>query len=69
MDVHVEGLQQVRDLVEEYRERCLWFMRPDYLPSNREEADYVLRHIEQCADRHGFVRARELRAWLSTSSK
>jgi hypothetical protein len=23
---------EVRSLVDEYRERCLWFVRPDYYP-------------------------------------
>lgn len=59
---------ELRALVDEYRTRCLWFLRPDHYPENREEALRVLRHIERHGDRDGFVRAGRLRRWLSPTS-
>lgn len=58
----------LRALVDEYRARCLWFLRPDLYPEDREQALRVLRHIERHGDRDGFVRAAQLREWLSPPS-
>jgi hypothetical protein len=55
-------------LIDEYRTRCLWFLRSDYYPSTPEEQIRVLRYIERYGDREGFRRAREIRQWLSPSS-
>lgn len=59
---------ELRALVDEYRARCLWFLRPDLYPEDREQALRVLGHIETHGDREGFVRAGRLREWLSPSS-
>ncbi|HEX2254195.1 MAG TPA: hypothetical protein VHQ65_13070 [Thermoanaerobaculia bacterium] len=59
---------ELRALIDEYRNRCLWFLRPDFYPTTREEALRALRHIETHADRDGFVRAARLRQWLSPPS-
>ena len=59
---------ELRALVDEYRTRCLWFLRRDLYPATREEALRVLRQIERHADRDGFVRAARIRRWLSPSS-
>jgi hypothetical protein len=40
-------MAEVRKLVEEYRDRCLWFLRRDFVPSNAEEALRVLDLIER----------------------
>jgi hypothetical protein len=61
-------LEQVRALVREVRDSCLWFLDADVVPVTDEEAFRVLRQIERHADRQTYVRARELRAWLSQSS-
>lgn len=63
-----ELTDELRALVDEYRTRCLWFLRRDLYPTTREQALRVLRQIESHADREGFVRARRLRRWLSPSS-
>lgn len=52
---------ELRALVDEYRARCLWFLRPDLYPEDREQALRVLGHIERHGDREGFVRAGRLR--------
>ena len=59
---------EVRRLTDEYRVRCLWFLRPDLYPSTPAETVRVLRQIEAHADRAGFVRAARIRRWLSLTS-
>ena len=56
--------RDVDRLVEEYRVRCLWFLRPDYYPSTLEERLKVLGYIEQRGDLEGFRRAATLRQWF-----
>ena len=58
----------LRDLIDEYRARCLWFLRPDYYPATQAEVLRVLDAIERHGDRAGFQRASEIRQWLSQSS-
>ncbi|TVQ25387.1 MAG: hypothetical protein EA383_08510 [Spirochaetaceae bacterium] len=53
------------DLVNRYRDRCLWFLRSDYLPETRQEAEAVLDLIERYGDRDAFFAVREARQWLS----
>ena len=55
-------------LVDEYRVRCLWFLRPDYYPSTVDQRLRVLGYIERYGDREGFRRAQALRRWLSPAS-
>jgi len=57
-----------RELIEEYRDRCLWFLRKDYRPSGPEEILRLLRYIERYGDRDGYRRAAEIRQWLSRGS-
>ncbi|MBN1676699.1 MAG: hypothetical protein JXR37_36985 [Kiritimatiellae bacterium] len=61
--------KQIKRLVEEYRDRCLWFLREDYYPVTLEQQLRTLRHIERHGDREAFRRAAELRKWLSQNSK
>jgi len=58
----------VNRLVDEYRVRCLWFLRPDYYPSSVEERLRALSYIERHGDREAFRRAGVLRRWLSPHS-
>ena len=58
----------LRELVDEYRDRCLWFLRRDYYPATAEEARGVLDSIQRHGDRDGFRRAARIRQWLSHSS-
>jgi hypothetical protein len=55
-------------LVDEYRLRCLWFLRPDYYPTTDAERLKVLLYIERHGDRDAYRRAREMRRWLSPTS-
>jgi hypothetical protein len=55
-------------LVEEHRVTCLWFLRPDFRPSTREERIAVLEQIERHGDREAYRRAATLKRWLSRTS-
>jgi hypothetical protein len=55
-------------LVDEYRTRCLWFLRSDYYPKTLEERLRILRYIERYGDREAYRRAAETRRWLSRNS-
>ncbi len=69
MQMEPESLApKVRALVDEYRDRCLWFLRSDYYPESPEETLRTLAYIEQHGDREGFRRAAEIRQWLSRNS-
>ena len=63
-----EASAAVDQLVDDYRTRCLWFLRPDYYPATDAERLRVLRHIEQYGDREAYRRAAEVRQWLSRNS-
>lgn len=54
--------------MDEYRTRCLWFLREDFYPETQDEALRVLRYIERRGDREGFIRAARMRRSLSQSS-
>lgn len=58
----------VDQLVERYRDRCLWFLRPDYLPTTRQARLRALESIQRHGDREAFTQAAELREWLSHNS-
>ncbi len=69
MNADTDGiLQDVCQLVDEYRDRCLWFLRRDYYPTGREEILRTLAYIERHGDQQGFRRAAEIRQWLSRHS-
>jgi hypothetical protein len=59
----------VNALVDEYRTRCLWFLRPDWYPTTLDERLRALGYIEQHGDVTAFRRARGLRQWLSPTSR
>lgn len=58
----------MRRLVDDYRDRCLWFLRRDYYPSTTAEQLTVLDYVERYGDLAAYQRARTLRQWLSPSS-
>ena len=60
--------EDVDRLVDEYRVRCLWFLREDYYPATDAERLRVLDEIARQGDRDAFRRAGELRQWLSRRS-
>jgi hypothetical protein len=56
---------QLHLLVDEYRCRCLWFLREDYYPATKVEPERVLHLIERHGDLQALRRVAALRAWLS----
>jgi hypothetical protein len=60
--------RKIRLLVDTYRDRCLWFLRPDYYPTDRQEALRTLDYIRRYGDREAFRKAGELYRWLSPNS-
>ena len=69
MELDREGvLQEVRSLVDRYRQRCLWFLREDYYPATFGEVEQVLQDIEAHGDREAYQEARRVRTWLSRLS-
>jgi hypothetical protein len=67
-DERTDVTARIDRLIDEYRIRCLWFIRLDYFPTTDAERSKLLEYIERHGDREGFRRARELRRWLSHHS-
>ena len=61
-------MESVNALVDEYRARCLWFLREDYYPETPVEACRVLENIERHGDSLAFRKAATLRQWLLQNS-
>ena len=68
MEIPEEVLSELDHLVDEYRSRCLWFLRPDFYPRTSAEILRILRHIDGHGDRSAFQRSAAIRRWLSRSS-
>ncbi len=62
------AMAQVHELMDEYRQRCLWYLRPDYYPQTVSEAVRVLRAIENHGDLEAFRKASTLRQWFLRNS-
>jgi len=60
--------QAVDALVDQYRHRCLWFLREDYYPATDPERLKVLDYIQRHGDSEAFRRAAEVRQWYSAGS-
>lgn len=68
MDEDTKAGKIVDALVDEYRARCLWFLRVDYYPRSAEERLRVLGYIECYGDREAYRKAARVREWLSHPS-
>jgi hypothetical protein len=55
-------------LIDRYRDRCLWFLRPDYRPATDAERLHVLAYIERYGDLEAYRQAARLKRWLLQSS-
>ncbi len=56
--------QELKRLIDDYRGRCLWFLRPDYFPCTPQESRHILDLIERYGDMAGYRRAEEIKRWL-----
>jgi len=61
--------ERIQRLVEDYRDRCLWFLRKDFMPTTAEEILRTLEQIERYGDRAAYERAEEIKRWLQAPSK
>jgi len=61
-------MRAVQALSDEYRDQCLWFLRRDYYPSEREEVLRLLAYIERYGDLKASQQRAEIRRWLSQRS-
>ena len=69
MDAEASDIaQHVNQLIDEYRTRCLWFLRPGYYPETPEQQLRVLSMIERTGDLAAFRRVSTLRQWVSRHS-
>jgi hypothetical protein len=69
MDLIDEDLRrQINQLVDTYRDRCLWFLRADYYPTDRQDILRALDYIRRYGDREAFRKAGELYQCLSRDS-
>ena len=68
VDAESKAAEIVNELVDVYRVRCLWFLRPEYYPRSTEERIRILLYIERYGDREAFRRAATVRRWLSHRS-
>ena len=57
----------LRALVDEYRDRCLWFLRKGYYPATAAERLRVLDSLQRHGDVSAFRRAGELKRWVSAA--
>ncbi len=58
----------LRQLIEECRTQCLWFLAEDYLPKTRAQALRVLEQIRRRGNLAAFRKAGELKRWLLLNS-
>jgi hypothetical protein len=68
-EVSDRAFEALRALVDEQRDRCLWFLRRDFYPRTVAEALRVLDAIERYGDRAAFQAVARIRPWLSPSSR
>jgi len=54
--------------VDEYRARCLWFLREDYYPSDTQSMLRALSYMQRYGDREAYHKVQGLRRWLSQNS-
>ena len=59
--------ETLRSLIDQYRTRCLWFLREGYYPTTTDEVLRVLDAIQHHGDVDAFKRAGALRQWVSAS--
>jgi hypothetical protein len=61
-------LAEINVLVDEYRARCLWYLREDYYPMSHADALRVLDAIQRYGDADAFKKAGAAKQWLLQNS-
>jgi hypothetical protein len=62
-------IKQAHSLIRQCRSKCLWFMRDDYLPTDRAGLLRSMRSIENNGTRDAYIQARSIEQWLLQHSK
>jgi len=62
-------LNKIIVLLGKQRDRCLWYVREDFIPTNLVEAKLILDAIEKHGDMEAFIEARKVKEWLLQKSK
>jgi hypothetical protein len=60
--------EDVTRLVDEHRDRCLWFLALNFQATDDQSAIRALRYIERYGNKAAFEQARTLRTWLQQHS-
>lgn len=69
MTTETRQLERTIDaLVNDYRDRCLWFLRPDFYPKTLDQKLRVLKYIRRYGDKTAYRRAADAKRWLLQSS-
>jgi hypothetical protein len=68
MSPDADEARAINALVDEYRDRYLWFLHNDYYPATDRERMRALEYIERYGDLDAYRRAGRLKRWLSQSS-
>lgn len=61
--------EELVSLVEEYRDRCLWFARTDFMPQTPEQILRTIDQIERYGDRAAYEHAEAIKRWLRAPSR
>ena len=59
--------QELKHLIEQNRERCLWFLNPEYEPSTVEDALRILKYLQRYGNREVYTKARNLAAKMQSA--
>ncbi|MCD4653741.1 hypothetical protein K8T06_07375 [bacterium] len=54
---------EIRSLIDEQRDRCLWFLANDYYPKDSDSVIYILDTIRKHGNLDAFRKAEELKRW------
>ena len=64
----MDRMAEIEALVEENRATCLWFFDAAFRPDTPAKAMQALDSIARYGNRDAFIRASELKRWLSRTS-
>jgi hypothetical protein len=64
----MDRMAEIEALVEEHRATCLWFLDVSFRPDTPSKAMRALDSIARHGGRQAFIRASELKQWLSRTS-
>jgi len=60
-----QAISEVRDLVENYRTTCFWFMNEQWLPDSVAAARRAVILLQRYGDREAYLSASAWKPWLS----